>query len=282
MGMFKRMKDMRDMVEAAPGMVAQAQQLGAQAQQLGAQAQQMAAAQQAAYQAQAGQAFGAQPGGLAEGAGFDPIAGVSIEQFASVSKGVAAFGYDPAKLRKSRPRRGSPPPTGRPHTRGGMSGSSGTGPWRSASTSFTGRSDMGVFKSMRDLQKQAKQIEATMPPVADRMAAAQARMAAANQMMAAQTQAANAAVAAAAGTAGAAAARRTVTIIGMRQIGMMKLRPAGGVRPDRAARRAAPVPGHDAAVRQPDADREASARSHPAGLGGPVEPGGDLAGSGEC
>lgn len=79
---------------------------------------------------------------------------------------------------------------------------------------------MGVFKSMRDLQKQAKQIEAAMPPVADRMAAAQARMAAANQMMAAQTQAANAAVAAAAGTAGPAA-RRTVTITGMRQIGMM-------------------------------------------------------------
>ena len=75
MGMFKRMKDMRDMVEAAPGMVAQAQQLGAQAQQLGAQAQQMAAAQQAAYQAQAAQAFGAQPGGFAEGADFDPIAG---------------------------------------------------------------------------------------------------------------------------------------------------------------------------------------------------------------
>jgi hypothetical protein len=85
------MKDMRDMVEAAPGMVAQAQQLSAQA-------QQMAAAQQAAYQAQAAQAFGAQPGGFAEGADFDPIAGVSIEQFASVSKGVAAFGYDPARL----------------------------------------------------------------------------------------------------------------------------------------------------------------------------------------
>jgi hypothetical protein len=91
MGMLKRMKDMRDMVEAAPGMVAQAQQLGAQA-------QQMAAAQQAAYQVQAGQAVGAQPGGFAEGADFDPIAGVSIEQFASVSKGVAAFGYDPTKL----------------------------------------------------------------------------------------------------------------------------------------------------------------------------------------
>jgi hypothetical protein len=92
---------------------------------------------------------------------------------------------------------------------------------------------MGVFKSMRDLQKQAREIEASMPPVADRMAAAQARMAAANQMMAAQTQAANAAVAAAAGTADRAGAgaergggtstamRRTVTITGMRQIGMM-------------------------------------------------------------
>jgi hypothetical protein len=91
MGMLKRMKDMRDMVDAAPGMVAQAQQLSAQA-------QQMAAAQQAAYQAQAAQATGPQPGGLAAGGDLDPIAGVTIEQFASVSKGVAAFGYDPTKL----------------------------------------------------------------------------------------------------------------------------------------------------------------------------------------
>ena len=36
MGMLKRMKDMRDMVEAAPGMVQQAQQLGAQAQEMAA------------------------------------------------------------------------------------------------------------------------------------------------------------------------------------------------------------------------------------------------------
>jgi hypothetical protein len=43
-GMIRRMKDMKDMVNAAPGMVAQAQQLGAQA-------QQMAAAQQSAMQA---------------------------------------------------------------------------------------------------------------------------------------------------------------------------------------------------------------------------------------
>ena len=88
MGMLKRMKDMRDMVNAAPGMVAQAQQLGAQA-------QQMAAAQQAAMQAQAGAVA---PGTAPAGADFEPIAGVSLDQFVAVSKGVAAFGYDQSKL----------------------------------------------------------------------------------------------------------------------------------------------------------------------------------------
>ena len=80
---------------------------------------------------------------------------------------------------------------------------------------------MGVFKSMRDLQKQAKEIEKTMPPAGDRMRMAQERMANANQMMAAQTQAANAAVAAAAGLANGTAVRRTVMISGMRQVGMI-------------------------------------------------------------
>jgi hypothetical protein len=86
MGMFKRMKDMRDMAEAAPGMVQQAQQLSAQA-------QQMAAAQQAAMTAQAGGYSGAAPAGP----DFEPIAGVSLDQFAAVSKGVAAFGYDQSR-----------------------------------------------------------------------------------------------------------------------------------------------------------------------------------------
>jgi|HubBroStandDraft_6_1064221.scaffolds.fasta_scaffold92384_3 hypothetical protein len=80
---------------------------------------------------------------------------------------------------------------------------------------------MGMFKSMRDLQKQAKDIEKTMPPVGDRMRMAQERMANANQMMAAQTQAANAAAAAAAGLANGTAVRRTVMISGMRQVGMI-------------------------------------------------------------
>lgn len=97
MGMLKRVTDMRDMIEAAPGMVAQARQLGAQAQQMAA-AQQAVYQAQAAYQGQAARAAGAQPGGAETGAYFDPIASVSIEEFAAVTKGVAASGYDPTKL----------------------------------------------------------------------------------------------------------------------------------------------------------------------------------------
>jgi hypothetical protein len=98
MGVFRQMKDMKDMVAAAPEMVAQARQIGAQA-------QEMAAAQQAALQAQQAAAWQAQaqayqaPGSFAQdGPEYEPIAGVSLEQYARVSKGVAAFGYDQAKL----------------------------------------------------------------------------------------------------------------------------------------------------------------------------------------
>ncbi len=95
MGMMKRMKDMKDMANAAPGMVAQAQQMGAQAQQMAA-AQQAAAQAQMAQYAQAGQ--GGMVGAAPTGPDFDPIAGVTLEQFAAVSKGVAAFNYDATKL----------------------------------------------------------------------------------------------------------------------------------------------------------------------------------------
>lgn len=93
MGMMKRMKDMREMVNAAPGMMEHAQQMQQQAQQMGAQAQQYAAAQQAAAQGQF-----AQPGAAPTGPDFEPIAGVSLEQFAAISKGVAAYSYDQSKL----------------------------------------------------------------------------------------------------------------------------------------------------------------------------------------
>ena len=89
MGMFKRMKDMKDMVEASPEMVRQARQMGAQA-------QEYAAAQQAATGAQTAQmaAPAAAPGGTAD---FDPISGVSIELYAEISKGLAAYNYDITK-----------------------------------------------------------------------------------------------------------------------------------------------------------------------------------------
>jgi hypothetical protein len=100
-GMLRRMKDMKDMANAAPAMVAQAQQLGAQA-------RQMAAAQQAAMQAQLMQAGGMQAGGMqaggmqagavAAGPDFEPIAGVSLDQFVAVSKGVAVYNYDQSRL----------------------------------------------------------------------------------------------------------------------------------------------------------------------------------------
>ncbi|HEY0934555.1 MAG TPA: hypothetical protein VGD91_12520 [Trebonia sp.] len=91
MGMIKRMKDMKDMVNAAPGLVAQAQQMGAQA-------QQMAAAQQAAMQARTAQPAGGFTGAAPAGPDFESIAGVSLDQFAAVSKAVAAYNYDQSML----------------------------------------------------------------------------------------------------------------------------------------------------------------------------------------
>jgi hypothetical protein len=70
---------------------------------------------------------------------------------------------------------------------------------------------------MRDLQKQAREIERNTPPVGERLASMQERMASINQMMAVQAQAANAAAAAAG--AGGSAARCPVVIIGMRTVG---------------------------------------------------------------
>ena len=88
MGLFKQMKDMKATVEAAPGMVSQAQQLGAQA-------QQMATAQQAAAQQAMAQQTAVAP--EASGPGLEPIAGVSLELYADISRGLAAYGYDQSK-----------------------------------------------------------------------------------------------------------------------------------------------------------------------------------------
>jgi hypothetical protein len=92
-GMFKQLKDMKKTVEAAPGLVDQSMQMADQAQQMAA-AQQAAAQQAMAQQQAAQQAAMQQP---AAGGDFEPIAGVSLEQFAQVCKGLAAHGHDQSK-----------------------------------------------------------------------------------------------------------------------------------------------------------------------------------------
>lgn len=96
MGMFKQMKDMKNMVEQAPDMINQAQQLGAQAQEMGA-AQQAAAMQQQQQAMAAANAAAAAGGMTADGADFSPINGVTLEQYASICKGLGAGAADPAQ-----------------------------------------------------------------------------------------------------------------------------------------------------------------------------------------
>ena len=95
MGLFRQMKDMKSMVEDAPEMIRGARELGAQA-------QAMAAAQQAASQ-QAVQHATAAPAPLAgstataaPGPG-EAIAGVSLELYAEICRGLAAYDYDQSK-----------------------------------------------------------------------------------------------------------------------------------------------------------------------------------------
>lgn len=82
MGLFKQFSDMGKLVEAAPALIDQANQLSAQAavyqQQMTAQAMPAAAAPSAEALA--------------------PIAGVDLERYARVAKGIGAYGYDAAFL----------------------------------------------------------------------------------------------------------------------------------------------------------------------------------------
>jgi hypothetical protein len=86
MGLFKQMKDMKETVAAAPDMIANAQALGASAQAMGA-----------AQQAQADQALAAQRAAAtapAAGPDFEPIAGVSLDLYADISRDLASVNYD--------------------------------------------------------------------------------------------------------------------------------------------------------------------------------------------
>lgn len=83
MKMFKQFGDMAKMVHAAPGLIDQANALAAQSEQyrvqMGAQAVHAMTAQPA-------------PGNL------EPIAGVDLDRYARIVKGIAAYQYDEAKL----------------------------------------------------------------------------------------------------------------------------------------------------------------------------------------
>ena len=95
MGLFKQMKDMKDAVKAAPGLVDQAQQMAATAQQYQAQAmaqQQSVMGQAVAHQMAASGQLQPQAGGL------DAIAGVDITLYATIVKAIAPLGYDQSLL----------------------------------------------------------------------------------------------------------------------------------------------------------------------------------------
>jgi hypothetical protein len=94
MGIFKNMKQMKEMVAGAPGVIEQAQQLQAASMQA---AQQQAAAAAAAAGVPAG-GIGAgvapapAPGSLSE-ADLAPIGGVSLELYVELSREIGARGY---------------------------------------------------------------------------------------------------------------------------------------------------------------------------------------------
>ena len=91
--MFRQIKEMKAMLEGAPDLVEQARAAGTQSQRL-------AVAQAVVRQANAGGTrAGYTEAGYARAGGEDePIAGVSLEQYAAISKYAAAFGHDPAKM----------------------------------------------------------------------------------------------------------------------------------------------------------------------------------------
>jgi len=88
MGVFKQIKDMKNVVAQTPAMVEQAQKMAQQA-------QQMQAAQMAAAQAQMGQMAGAPAGGV-DPALLEPIAGISLERYAQLARSIGERKLDQA------------------------------------------------------------------------------------------------------------------------------------------------------------------------------------------
>jgi hypothetical protein len=92
MGLFKGIKDMKDMVGAAPGHMESAQQLQANAQAQAAAAQQMQAGGGQAYV----NALNAQNAGEPRAGNLEPITGVTLETYTTIVKGLGASAGDEA------------------------------------------------------------------------------------------------------------------------------------------------------------------------------------------
>lgn len=85
MGVFKQIKDLKNVVAQAPGMVEQAQKMAQQA-------QQMQAAQMAAAQMPMGGTGAIDPSLL------EPIAGISLERYAQLAKSIGERKLDQAGI----------------------------------------------------------------------------------------------------------------------------------------------------------------------------------------
>ncbi len=95
MGLFKQVKDMKNVIGAAPGLIDQANQMGANAQAMQAQGM----AQQQALMGQISDHQAAAAGNRASQAGgLDPIAGVGLETYVEIVKAIAPLGYDQSLL----------------------------------------------------------------------------------------------------------------------------------------------------------------------------------------
>lgn len=91
MGLFKSMKDLKDMAHEAPGLISQSTQLAANAQ------ANAAAQQAAAAQVLAGMASPTPAAAVAANGDFSPIAGVSLETYVTISRSFAEVGYDQSR-----------------------------------------------------------------------------------------------------------------------------------------------------------------------------------------
>ncbi len=102
--MFRQIKEMKAMLEGASGMMQQAELMDEQTRQL-------AVARRAVQQVRRAQAYG-MPAGHAQTQvepSFDPVAGVTLEQYAAICAGAAEFGNDPSKMAEVAEARGISP-----------------------------------------------------------------------------------------------------------------------------------------------------------------------------